>query len=105
MKTMTIAELHDASKSFTKSDLILDVRTPMEFSAGHIPQAHNIPVDQVMKHVNELMQYQTLYIYCRAGARADTAWSILDSLGIKNMVCINEGGFPDWLDAGYPVEK
>ena len=104
MKTMTIPELFEASKTFSKDDLILDVRTPMEFSGGHIPHARNIPFDQVMKHVNEIMQFKTIYIYCRSGGRADTAWSILDSLGIRNMVCVSEGGFPDWHAAGYPVE-
>lgn len=105
MKTMTIQELHDAIQKLSSGELILDVRTAGEFAAGHIPKAKNIPVDQVMKHVTELMQYKTLYIYCRSGGRADTAWNILDSLGIRNMVCISEGGFPDWLDAGFPVEK
>jgi phage shock protein E len=105
MKTMTIPEFYEATKSLSQKDLILDVRTPMEFAGGHVPHARNIPVDQVMRHVNDLMQFETLYIYCRSGGRADTTWSILDSMGIKNLVCISEGGFPDWQDAGYPVEK
>jgi len=104
MKTMTIAQLYEVFQKLNQGDLILDVRTQGEFAAGHIPKSKNIPVDQVMKHVTELMQYQTLYIYCRSGGRADTAWRILDSLGIKSMVCIDEGGFPDWHEAGYPVE-
>lgn len=104
MKTMTIQQLFEAIQNMKQKDLILDVRTPGEFAAGHIPKAKNIPVDQVMKHVTELMQYETIYIYCRSGGRADTSWRILDSMGIKNMVCIDEGGFPDWLDLGYPVE-
>ncbi len=57
MKTMTIPQLHDVLPSLTSQDLILDVRTPQEFAAGHIPKAKNIPVDQVMKRVTELMQY------------------------------------------------
>lgn len=104
MKTLSISQLYDVSKKLEAGDLILDVRTAAEFGAGHIPKAKNIPVDQVMKHANELMQYKTLYIYCRSGGRADTAWNILDSLGVKNMIVVNEGGYPDWIDAGYPSE-
>ena len=99
---MTIPQLYEVFLNLKPTDLILDVRTPMEFAAGHIPHSKNIPLDQVMKHVTELMQFQTIYIYCRSGGRADTAWRILDSMGIRNMVCIDEGGYPDWADAGYP---
>ena len=104
MKTMTIPQLHEVAPSLTEHDLILDVRTAHEFAAGHIPKAKNIPVDQVMKHVSELLSYKNIYIYCKAGGRADTAWNILDSMGIKNMICVDEGGYPDWADAGYPSE-
>jgi rhodanese-related sulfurtransferase len=105
MKTLTIPQLHEVSKSLQSTDLILDVRTPGEFAAGHIPKAKNIPVDQVMNHVTELMQYKNVYIYCRSGGRVSTAWSILDSLGLNNMVCVDDGGYPDWADAGFPSEK
>ena len=104
MKTMTIPQLYEVFQNLKSGELILDVRTQQEFAAGHIPQSKNIPVDQVMKHVTELMQHNTIYIYCRSGGRADTAWRILDSMGIKNMVCIDEGGFPDWAEAGYPSQ-
>lgn len=105
MKTINISQLFEATQSLTPQDLILDVRTPGEFAAGHIPKAKNIPVDQVMNHVSELKPYQTLYLYCRSGGRVNVAWEILDSLGLKNMVCVVDGGFPDWAEAGYPSEK
>ncbi len=101
MKTMTIPELHEAAKSFSKTDLILDVRTPQEFAAGHIPGAKLIPYDQVMNHVNELKQYSAIYVYCRMGGRAYAACEILEALQLSNLVCIDEGGYPDWAAAGY----
>lgn len=105
MKTMSIPELHEAIKTISKNDLILDVRTPMEFAAGHIPGAKNIPVDQVMNHTAELSRYASIYVYCRSGGRVMTACSILFPMGVKNLIAVDDGGFPDWEDAGYPTEK
>lgn len=104
MKTITIPELHNASKTFSNTDLILDVRTPQEFAAGHIPKAKHIPFDQVMNHLPELKQYSALYVYCKMGGRAYAACEVLESMGIKNLICVDDGGYPDWLDAGYPTE-
>jgi rhodanese-related sulfurtransferase len=105
MKFMTIPELHSSLQSTTPSTLILDVRTPGEFAEGRVPGARNIPVDVVMKHHEEIRSFQTVYIYCRAGARAQMAGQMLEIQGLKNLVCVDEGGFPDWEDAGYPVER
>ena len=102
---MTIPELHEAVNSLSKNDLLLDVRTPQEFAEGHIPKAKNIPVDQVMNHVAELNQYSSIYIYCRSGGRVVAACNILAPLGVKNLVAIDAGGYPDWAAAGYPTEK
>jgi len=105
MKTITISELHDATKSLTSNDLILDVRTPGEFAAGRVPNAKNIPVDQVMKHAEELKKYSSVYVYCLAGGRVVATYNLLAPFGVKNLICVDEGGFPDWAEAGYPIEK
>jgi len=105
MKTISISELHDASKSLQSTDLILDVRTPLEFAQGHIPQSKNIPVDQVAHHADELKKHSAVYIYCKVGGRASVGYEILSSLGVKNIICVDDGGFPDWASSGYPVEK
>lgn len=105
VKTISIPDLHEASKSLSDRDLILDVRTPQEFAAGHIPRAKNIPVDQVANHAKELMQYSTIYLYCRSGGRVVVSQKILAALGVKNLICVDEGGFPDWATAGYPTSK
>ncbi len=104
MKTMTIEELHAATQTLSPNDLILDVRTPGEFAAGHVPKAKNIPVDQVMKHVEELKKFSKVYMYCRSGGRVTLAHQILSSMGLNNLVCVDDGGFPDWAEAGYTIE-
>ena len=101
MKTLSIPELHETFLNPKNGELILDVRTPGEFSQGHVPGSKNIPFDLVMNHAEELKTYQTVYIYCRSGGRAVTAFQILETLGLKNLSIVADGGFPDWVDAGY----
>ncbi len=103
MKTLSIQELHEAFKNLKKDELILDVRTPGEFAEGRVPGAKNIPVDVVMKHHAELKDFKTVYIYCRAGRRAEMAVQMLNLQGLTNLACVDEGGFPDWEESGFEV--
>jgi len=105
MKTLSMSDLNETLKNLKSDELVLDVRTEQEFSEGHVPGAANIPFDQVMEHAEELKKYQTVYIYCRAGGRAATAYGTLQSLGLSNLACVDRGGFPNWEGAGFPVEK
>ncbi len=88
--------------SLKNNELILDVRTAAEFAQGHVTGAKNIPVDRVMNHADELKKYDALYVYCAAGMRSQTACQILSSLGLTNLVCIDDGGYADWEEAGFP---
>jgi rhodanese-related sulfurtransferase len=105
MKRITMLELKRPYDSLKKEELILDVRTPAEFANGHVRGAKNIPVDRVMNHVDELRQYNALYVHCAAGMRSQAACEILSKFGLQNVVCIDEGGYADWAEAGFPVER
>lgn len=64
--------------------VIIDVRTPAEFSAGHIKGAINIPVDKIGNHIEKIKKYEKPIITCcRSGARSGMAASILKSKGIE----------------------
>lgn len=53
---------------------VVDVRTPMEFQAGHVPGAINIPFDQVAARTAELgARDKPLLLYCRTGRRSGIA--------------------------------
>lgn len=75
----------DFSQEGLEDYTLLDVRTPEEFSAGHIDNAVNINwydtdfVDQLKVVPKE----HTLYVYCAKGVRSAKATSLLDSLGYK----------------------
>ena len=87
------------------NDLILDVRRPDEFSEGHIEGAVNIPLDQLPTRHSELSKYSKIYIHCKRGGRAKTAYEALTQLGLSNLVCIYDAGMDLWIEKGYPVKK
>ena len=108
--SISIEQLHEFSKKLNSGDLILDVRTPQEFADGHVPKSKNIPVDEVETRSRELNGTKNLYIYCRAGRRAAIACAVLNQkgleiLGIDSVYVVDEGGFPDWEDQSFPVQK
>ncbi len=60
---------------------LLDVRTAEEFSAGHIPAAVNIPVDDLRAHLSELPHERDIAVYCQVGQRGYLATRILRQKG------------------------
>ena len=76
--------------------IILDVRTPEEFSEKHIPGAINIPNETIgTEEVPELPDKdQLILIYCRSGNRSQQASEKLVRLGYMNIV--EFGGINDW---------
>lgn len=89
----------------TGEELILDVRTAEEFREGHVPGARNIPFDEVPEHAAELGKFKHVYLYCHSGGRVQWTCQMLAQLGLKNFDGVMEGGMPDWIEAGFPVEK
>lgn len=76
--------------------IILDVRCPDEFSAGHIPNAVNIPNESIgADEIDELPDKDRLIlVYCRSGNRSKQASEKLVRLGYTNIV--EFGGILDW---------
>jgi rhodanese-related sulfurtransferase len=105
MNTITMSELHTKLSTLSQDEVILDVRTPEEFSEGHIPGAINIDHEEVDARFQELKKYKTIYVHCRAGGRAKKACGDLSQHGFSNLVCVATGGMPDWERAGFPVEE
>jgi NADPH-dependent 2,4-dienoyl-CoA reductase/sulfur reductase-like enzyme/rhodanese-related sulfurtransferase len=69
--------------------LLLDVRTPQEFSQGHIPGAVNIPVDELRQRLGELPRNRDIAAYCQVGQRGYLATRILQQAGFS---AANVGG-------------
>ena len=76
--------------------IILDVRRPDEFAAGHIPNAINVPNETIgTDEIPELPNKdQLIMVYCRSGRRSKEASEKLVKLGYTNIV--EFGGILDW---------
>jgi rhodanese-related sulfurtransferase len=82
--------------------VVLDVRTPAEFEAGHIPGARLLPYDQVAGRAAELpAKDRPVLLYCRTGRRTALAASALAQLGYTRVYDLQ--GLSNWsgpLEAG-----
>lgn len=89
--------------------VVLDVRTPEEYTMGHIREATNINFYGA-KFVNQLVtldRSKTYVVHCAAGlanGRSRKTVALMDSLGFKNIRHLN-GGFTSWQQAGQPIIK
>ena len=70
---------------------VIDVRTPEEFAAGHIPNATLMPLDQLEQLQSELDKSKEYIIVCRSGKRSATASSLLIEKGFKNIYNLSNG--------------
>jgi rhodanese-related sulfurtransferase len=86
--------------------VVLDVRTPKEFTAGHIPGATNIDwyASDFEKRVSGLDKSKTYLVHCAAGRRSASAAEKLSGLRFTNVYNL-EGGMKEWEKAAKPVQK
>jgi rhodanese-related sulfurtransferase len=83
--------------------VVLDVRPPAEYAAGHLPDAVNIPPDELETRLADLPADQAVVAYCRGPlcAYADTAVRTLTERGRTALRLVD--GLPEWAAAGLPV--
>lgn len=74
-------------KGWGPSELVLDVRTAIEFAAGNIPGAVNIPVDELRSRLGELDPARPIIAYCQVGMRGYLATRILlqNGFNVRNL--------------------
>ena len=78
------AEAHEMVR---QGGVLLDVRSPEEFAAGHLPGAMNIPVGEVRARAAELgPRSRPVVTYCRSGGRSARAASTLRELGFERVL-------------------
>ncbi|HAL74437.1 MAG TPA: rhodanese-like domain-containing protein [Clostridiales bacterium] len=76
--------------------LLLDVRTPEEYAAGHIAGSVLLPYDQIEGRAGELPADKAapIIVYCRTGRRSAIAAEVLAGLGYSKIYDL--GGIQDW---------
>jgi len=81
---------------------VVDVRTPAEYAAGHVPGAVNIPFDELTgRHVELGPPSTPVLLYCRSGRRSGIAAEVLRSRGFERLYDFQI--FDLWAGAGGPV--
>lgn len=85
---------------------LLDVRSPKEYSEGHIKKAKNISHSTLADNLNLLPNNkdQMVVVYCRSGRRAGVAEEILRQAGYTNVWHLN-GDMKGWQASDLPVSK
>ena len=74
--------------------IMIDVRTPEEHRAGHVPSSVNLPLDQIAAGETPAVDLQEkIVVYCRSGARSEQAKQLLERQGFTNVT--NGGGIGD----------
>lgn len=88
-----------------KKDLqLVDVRTPGEFSQGHLAGAKLLPLNELAGRLKELDPQKPLIVYCHSGNRSGQALKILLGQGFPDAKHM-QGGISAWQRAGLPVTR
>ena len=85
--------------------VVLDVRTPEEFAAGHVPGARNVSHDQLPARLAELspLKDKQIVLYCRSGRRTAIAEAALRDAGFTKLLHL-EGDYLAWEAEKQPIE-
>jgi len=70
-----------ARAAVERGALLLDVRTPGEFTSGHLPGAVNVPIDALEARAGEIAAGREVVVYCRSGRRSAMAAKLLTARG------------------------
>jgi len=84
--------------------LVIDVRDPGEYGAGHILGAKNVPVSRLDDGELAKRKERPVIVYCDGGERSSKAMAALKKQGFTRVVNLS-GGLRAWQQAGLPVEK
>ncbi|MEQ9187548.1 MAG: rhodanese-like domain-containing protein [Cryomorphaceae bacterium] len=81
----------EVKKMLESGAVVIDVRTPSEFKAGHVPGSKNIPLNEIKGKVGALKKMgKPIVLCCQSGARSGQATGFLKAQGIE---CENGGGW------------
>jgi len=84
---------------------VIDVRPELEYAAGHVPGAINIPLAELEKHLSGFNKDQEIVAYCR-GPHCVLAYDAVARLREKGLQARRmQDGYPEWKTAGLPVES
>ena len=92
----------DAKRLIEAGSQLIDVRTEVEYEAGHIPGARHIPLAEIQREAADLDRGKPVVLYCRAGNRSGPAGEAFAASGWDAHSI--EGGLVAWHEAGFELE-
>jgi NADPH-dependent 2,4-dienoyl-CoA reductase/sulfur reductase-like enzyme/rhodanese-related sulfurtransferase len=100
--TTPTLQWHELEAARAAGAQVIDVRSPHEHGAGHIPGTINIPVDELRDRLGEV-QLEDVVVYCAVGQRGHIATQILkaNSAKVRNL----DGGYSTWSVAERAVSQ
>ena len=84
--------------------LLIDVREPDEWAAGHVAGATHIPLGDLAARLAEVPRDRPVLLFCRSGNRSGKATAFLRQHGFGQAANV-EGGIIAWQGAGLPVTR
>jgi thioredoxin 1 len=86
-----------------RAPYVVDVRTAEEFSSGHIPGAHHVPIDRLRAATDALPRGEPVFVICEGGVRSKAAAQSLAREGFE--VADVRDGMAGWRWGGHPVAR
>ncbi len=80
---------------------LIDVRGPGEFASGHVPRAVNLPMEQVERRLDDIIEDEPIVLICQSGTRACLSEEMLRPH--RRNLLVLDGGTTAWVESGLPV--
>ncbi len=93
--------LQDLEGAIASGAYVIDVRELFEFEAGHVPNAHHIPLNEVPEALDRIPKGEQVWLVCKSGGRSMRACDYLEAQGFD--VVSVAGGTDGWIASGREV--
>jgi len=105
LEILSVQEFEEQMEK-NKNAIILDVRTPEEFSEGHIAGAINKDYfnENFQNELDKLDKGRTYLIYCKSGMRQEKTGARMKEIGFEKIYLL-DGGITGWQENNKPIEK
>jgi len=83
--------------------VLIDVRTVSEFRTGYLPNAKNIPLNEISAKLSKIPKDKTVIVVCQTGSRSSFAARTLKNAGYEDVINLS-GGTSRWQRMGQPLK-
>ena len=98
VRSVSPQELQTLLRETVRPPVLIDVRDPEEFASGHLPGAHNMPVNELESRLGQLAAGNDVVFICLSGKRSQAACALALRSGLRSPGHL-EGGMLAWQAA------